>query len=103
MHGFRFYFTPLVGVLFTFRSRYYYTIGRPLVLSLGGWSPLIHTGFHVPGDTWDDYRRSIFFGYGALTRCGQPFHAARLKMLFVTSLADYGWPVGPTTPTQQRP
>ena len=61
MHGFRYYFTPLTGVLFTFRSRYYCTIGRPGVLSLGGWSPRIHTGFHVSGDTWDDCGRSIVF------------------------------------------
>ena len=53
MHGFRYYFTPLTGVLFTFRSRYYCTIGRPVVLSLRGWSPQIHTGFLVSGDTWD--------------------------------------------------
>ena len=57
MHGFRYYFTPLTGVLFTFRSRYYCTIGRPVVLSLGGWSPRIHTGFLVSGDTWDDCGR----------------------------------------------
>ena len=61
MHGFRYYFTPLTGVLFTFRSRYYCTIGRPGVLSLGGWSPRIHTGFHVSGDTWDDCGRSMVF------------------------------------------
>ena len=56
MHGFRYYFTPLTGVLFTFRSRYYYAIGRPVVLSLGGWSPLIHTGFPVSGATWEKLR-----------------------------------------------
>ena len=27
-HGFRFYFTPLSGVLFAFPSRYWFTIGR---------------------------------------------------------------------------
>ena len=61
MYGFRYYFTPLTGVLFTFRSRYYCTIGRPGVLSLGGWSPRIHTGFHVSGDTWDDCGRFMSF------------------------------------------
>jgi hypothetical protein len=40
-------FTPLVGVLFTFPSRYSFTIGRSVVLSLGGWSPHVQTGFHV--------------------------------------------------------
>ena len=33
------------GVLFTFPSRYWFTIGRKGVLSLRGWSPQIHTGF----------------------------------------------------------
>src|SRR5207344_628858 len=40
-------FTPLVGVLFTFPSRYLFTIGRGGVLRLGGWSPHVQTGLHV--------------------------------------------------------
>ena len=40
-------FTPLVGVLFTFPSRYWCTIGRQGVLRLGGWSPRFQTGLHV--------------------------------------------------------
>ena len=39
-------FTPLVGVLFIVQSPYWFTIGRRGVLSLGGWSPHVHTGFH---------------------------------------------------------
>src|SRR5438094_5200233 len=39
------------GVLFTFPSRYWFTIGRQGVLSLGGWAPQIRTGFHVPRAT----------------------------------------------------
>src|SRR4029453_5881123 len=39
------------GVLFTFPSRYLFTIGRQGVLSLTGWSPQIPTGFPVPGRT----------------------------------------------------
>ncbi len=41
------------GVLFTFPSQYFYTIGHQVVFRLGGWAPLILTGFHVPGDTLD--------------------------------------------------
>ncbi len=41
-------FTPLVGVLFTFPSRYLSTIGHQGVFRLGGWSPHVQTGFHVP-------------------------------------------------------
>ena len=44
-------FTPLVGVLFTFPSRYWFAIGRQGVLRLGGWSPHVQTGFHVPRPT----------------------------------------------------
>ena len=38
--------TPLKRVLFTFQSPYWSTIGHRVVLSLGGWSPLLHTEFH---------------------------------------------------------
>ena len=38
--------TPLEGVLFTFQSPYFYAIGRRGVLSLGGWTPQLHTEFH---------------------------------------------------------
>ena len=43
--------TPLIGVLFTFQSPYYCTIGRQGILRLGRWSSRIHTGFHVSGAT----------------------------------------------------
>src|SRR3546814_9509994 len=39
------------GVLFAFPSRYWFTIGRSRVFSLGGWSPHIQTGFHVSRPT----------------------------------------------------
>ena len=38
--------TPLKGVLFTIQSPYLFTIGRRVVLSLGGWSPRLHAEFH---------------------------------------------------------
>src|ERR1700758_3958758 len=41
-------FTPLIGVLFTFPSRYWCTIGHSGVLRLGGWSPHVQTGLLVP-------------------------------------------------------
>ena len=49
--GFRYYFTPLAGVLFTFPSRYWFTIGQTGVFSLTGWSPWIPAGFLVPRGT----------------------------------------------------
>ena len=41
------------GVLFTFPSRYWFTIGHTGVFSLTRWSSRIHTGFHVPHATRD--------------------------------------------------
>ena len=41
------------GVLFNFPSRYCSTIGHPVVFSLTGWSPRIHTRFHVSCTTLD--------------------------------------------------
>ena len=32
-----------------------FAIGRQVVLSLGGWSPRIQTGFPVSGPTWEHY------------------------------------------------
>ena len=48
-----FFFTPLIGVLFTFPSRYCFAIGHTGVFSLISWSRLIHMGFHVPHATRD--------------------------------------------------
>ena len=43
------------GVLFTFPSRYWFAIGHQVVFSLGGWSPLIPTGFLVSCATLDTH------------------------------------------------
>ena len=51
--GFQILFHSPPGVLFTFPSRYFSTIGHQVVFSLMGWSPLIHTRFHVPRITLD--------------------------------------------------
>ena len=42
---FQVYFTPLLTVLFTFPSQYWFTIGLSVVFSLAGWCRLIQTGF----------------------------------------------------------
>ncbi len=44
------------GVLFTFPSRYWFTIGSRRIFSLGRWSCQIPTGFLVSRGTWDDSR-----------------------------------------------
>ena len=40
------------GVLFTFPSQYWFTIGRLVVFSLRRWSSRIPTGFLVSRSTW---------------------------------------------------
>ena len=55
-NGFRDSFTPLPGVLFTFPSRYLFTIGLTGVFSLAGWSRRIRAGFLVPRVTQDTTR-----------------------------------------------
>jgi hypothetical protein len=63
------------GVLFAFPSRYWFTIGRLRVFSLGGWSPHLQTGFHVsrptsrkPGSTTDFSRTGLSPTTAALSR-----------------------------------
>ena len=54
---FQIYLTPLKRVLFTFPSRYLFTVGCQLVFSLIQWSGQIHAEFHVHRITWDTSRR----------------------------------------------
>ena len=75
-HGFRFFFTPLPGVLFTFPSRYWFAIGLSVVFSLAGWCRQIHTGFLRSRATQDAAAAGLGFGYGTLTPCGAPSQGA---------------------------
>ena len=83
--------TPLTGVLFTFPSRYWFTIGRHLVFSLAQWAAQIHTGFHVSRATQEHPRSSPVFSYGAVTVSGSTF-----QMILLTFEVPYR---DPTTPT----
>jgi hypothetical protein len=76
-------FTPLVGVLFTFPSRYLFTIGHQGVFRLGGWSPHVQTGFHVSRLT-QGFLGTI--AYGAIT------HIAGLSRPFCYISKNH-WPV----------
>ena len=51
--GFQVLFHSPPGVLFTFPSRYCSSIGHQVVFSLGEWSPLLPTRFHVSCGTLD--------------------------------------------------
>ena len=57
--GFRICFNLLVEVLFTFPSRYWYTIGLIRVFSLAGWARQIHTGLLVSRATQDTAMPSL--------------------------------------------
>ena len=65
------------GVLFAFPSRYWFTIGRLRVFSLGGWSPHVQTGFHVPRPTCRNPSSTSEF-----SRTGLSPSIARLSRLF---------------------
>ena len=84
-HGFRVYFTPLFEVLFTFPSRYWFTIGLRRVFSLGGWSRLLHTGFLVSRVTQDTGRLRRRFVYGIFTLCDPTFQMVPLRRLLAMS------------------
>src|SRR5690554_7363239 len=79
------------GVLFTFPSRYWFTISRQGVFSLGGWSPRIPTRFHVPRGTRDTCQFAYLFKYRTVTFYGGPFQTSSSKIIEP--------PASPTTPT----
>ena len=78
--GCRSYFTPLAGVLFTFPSRYLFTIGCQGVFSLIRWSGQIHAEFHVHRITWDSSRGLQVFAYPAVTVYGRLFQIVLLTL-----------------------
>ena len=100
---FRIYFTPRTGVLFTFPSRYSFTIGHQRIFRLNGWSRQIHTEFHEFGITWDDNYKKIAFrlqGYNLLCRTfPRPSSTPSFSDLSDTRQSVN---VGPTTPDMQR-
>ena len=72
--------SPL-GVLFTFPSRYLFTIGQQVVLSLGGWSPQIPPGFHVSEGTQEHHWSIFAFVYGGITLYAEPFQVLPLAAI----------------------
>ena len=87
VHGFRFFFTPLAGVLFAFPSRYWFTIGQSGVFSLGGWSPHIQTGYHVSRPTLRAHNMCIFV-YGAVTLYRTTFQTLPLTHTLIQALGS---------------
>jgi hypothetical protein len=92
------------GVLFTFPSRYLFTIGRQGVLSLRGWAPQIHTGFLVPRATRDPHAETgRLSSTGLLPSVVGRFHGPSTSCRFCNSVPrPPSQLVGPTTPARQR-
>ena len=62
----------------------------PVVFSLGGWSPLLHTSYHGTGATQDQNHYLLqHSAYGALTLFGRPSHAVRLAPFGSFSILSY--------------
>ena len=73
-HGFRLYFTPLAGVLFTVPSRYWFTLGRSVYLALGRGRPCFPPDVTCPTVlTLHQHARPPTVAYGTLTPFGRPF------------------------------
>ena len=66
------------GVLFTFPSQYFSTIGHQVVFRLGGWAPRLLTGFLVSADTLDTANPASHFAYKTFTSCGGLSQTLRL-------------------------
>ena len=67
-------------MLFTFPSRYWFTIGRQGVFSLARWASQIPPGFHVSRSTRGQDRLDATTAYGAFTRYGAPFQVLQLAL-----------------------
>ena len=72
--GFRICFTPLIGVLFTVPSRYWFAIGRRRYLALGGGPPRFPPDSACPAVlTQPMHPVPTAVAYGDLTLCVHPF------------------------------
>ena len=95
----------LKGLLFTFRSRYFCAIGRPVVLSLGRWTSQIQAGFHVSDPTWELVNgEPIPFAYGTITLYGVTFQkaSARKSLCNSATVSCSTVKTSPATPDPQR-
>ena len=70
------------GVLFTFPSRYCFTIGHQVVFSLGRWSSLLPTRFHVSRGTLDQNLIILTFTYRTITSYGLTFQLCSVNNIF---------------------
>ena len=87
------------GVLFTFPSQYFSTIGHQVVFRLGEWAPHLPYGFHVSVGTLDTGQNKLVFTYRTLTFYGSASHLILLTLNVLISvrtpqiLLPAVWPV----------
>ena len=96
--------SPL-GVLFTFPSRYWFTIGHRRVFSLGEWSPQLQTGFHVPGPTREPCNWEPLFRVRGCYPVSRPFPGdfCYNDSFLPAQTGEAVWKHGPTTPHAATP
>ena len=70
-------------MLFTFPSRYWFTIGLSDIFSLAGWSRRIHTGFHVSRATQDTPNATSTYKYATFMLYGWTFQNILLRSCIV--------------------
>ena len=74
-----------------------FAIGRRVVLSLGGWTPLLHTEFHELRATLERQHRVQVFTYRTITFYGSAFQQILLTVPLLMSApatpSTYFWPV----------
>ena len=81
----------------TFPSRYWYTIGLPIIFSLAAWSPQIQTGFHVSRPTQVALSTHPRYLYGPFTLSGPTFQTVPVPgCVFMNA------PTTPCTPQRTR-
>ena len=82
---FQFYFTPLTGLLFTFPSRYLFTIGLEEYLALPVSSGKFTRAIRVSRYSRRQLRSCFIFAYGTITLWGRAFQHVQLTKQFLTS------------------
>ena len=80
-NSFRYYFTGSLTLLFTFPSRYSFTIGHSMYLALHCGQRGFLPEFAVSESTQESPTSSSYFKYTALTFFGQVFHPVLLYLL----------------------
>ena len=76
-------------MLFTFPSRYWFTIGGREYLAFGGGPPEFPQGFSCPGVLGELARSPWPVAYRAVTVSGPAFQQVRLERRFLTPLPGY--------------